>query len=194
MKDFKSIIKNIKLSKKDISIITIFFAVTILFLFIYLPQVSRVKSLRIKLSGLENQILEVPGQDPSSKQALEFIKALENEIDYIYNKFPAVRESVMRQFSDLASRNDIDIISIRSSLGEIDPRYENEVLSFNKNLKKVYLDVYAKGEYTEFGKFLQALREEFDVFTVVDRLYMEKFRQNDKLLTEMKVSFYILSR
>lgn len=183
--------RKIKISKKGIYIISSFIILSVAFLFfIYAPKRRQANLLKKQLVDIQQELESIVGAPSNGSSLKKFIGALREKTEYLNNMFPATEEEAIKNLSRLASRYRLNILSVNSTLEDIDAK---ELVSLkDKTIKKVYLDISLVGDYMSLGRFLYDTRENFKNFVALDKLQIEKPSAANKLKIELKLSLYLI--
>lgn len=185
--------KRIIFLKKRVFVISIFIITSIVFFsFIYIPQRKELNKLRQNLNIIQEELREISGTDSEKMSLFEFIMILNKKAELLKEKFPQSEAGVIKEISKLVSKCKMDIVFIKGSPKDLDSEEKN-IFAVDETVKKVYMDINMKGSYIQLGNFLEKARKEFKIFTVLDKLYIKKIPDTDKLGIRIRLFFYIVS-
>jgi len=180
-------------SKKEIFVILPFLILTILFLpFLYLSRSWKLKKIKEDLNIVQREVKELSGLTKDDASLGKFVLALKAKTKALREKLPKSGEEAIKGLTKLALEHGLTIISITNSFKELETKKEKLIFSSNKKIKKVYLEMQAEGNFLQLGKFLQALREEFELFTILNKLSIKGPHVDDKLKIQIELHFYLV--
>lgn len=183
----------IKFSKKGLYIIISFIIATFLFFsFVYLPKVRQLRKIEARLENVQPELKDMEERSSKDVDLSVFMGGLKERVKFLNGKFPPSEEEAIKDMSKLASRYGLEVVSIKNSVENLDPKKEAFMSIPGKKVKKAYLDIYILGDYLQLGRFLQKVREEFKNFVALDKLHIEKLPGKNRLEIQIKFFLYLI--
>lgn len=177
--------------KEETIIATVLILSWALFFFGYRPRVHKLRAIQEQVHNIQEGTLAVSDFDPGSQSLSDFIFTLKERFSEIKARFPFSEEPAMKAILQLAAEDGISIMSIKSVPKKLEAGEEKIVSVLGSNVKRICLDIYGRGYYSQIGKFLKDIRKNLNIFTLLDSLRLERSSGTGKLNAYIKVSFYV---
>ena len=183
----------LKFSKKATVTIVVFLIISGIFLwFVYLPKKDRLKQAKTKLESLQKELKDMEQLLSRGDSVADIMGASQEKRELLEEKFPSSEEVAITGISKLAAKYDISILSINSSVQDIDPVEELGRDIPGKEVKKASFNILILGSYFQLEEFLKELREDFEILVILDSLGISKSSTPDKLRVSMKLYLYLM--
>ncbi len=190
-----SLIKNIKkigISQRKI----LFFALLIVcgfstaWFLAYIPAKKKINQLSGDLKNIEDQIKQIEAMVDQDKKMGEGIKLLEERHSALSSKFPSREEEALTALFDLASKRNIEIVSIKSQ-AKISCQQNMSVEG--KKCYEIPLSLMMKGNYKDFVDYIGLLRESLPAFITFDKLRIVRQTTGALMLEiSLEIRLYLL--
>lgn len=190
-----SLIKNIKkigISQKKILIFALLivcgFSAT--WFLAYIPAQKKIDQLSGDLKNIEDQIKQIEAMVDQDKKMGEGIKLLEERHRALSLKFPSREEDALTALFDLASKRNIEIVSIKSQ-AKISCRQDMSI--DGKKCYEIPLSLTMKGNYKDFVDYIDLLRESLPAFITFDKLRIVRQTTGALMLEiSLEIRLYLL--
>ena len=192
--------KGIKLTKIQRQLaLTAAMVVVVVFVFtsyVVIPLQKKSVSLKAELSSIEGEIADIKRGYGKSKTAEGASVILRKDIKAMEFKFPAKEEIILKELSDLATRNGIEVIYMKPKKTEITEMGGKPIDLDETMVTEMSISMSMKAPYKRLGNFLIYLYESFPVFVRVDNAKMKSSASKTPWIldVELNLTSYLLSR
>lgn len=183
----------IKISQKGLYAgISFIIASFLFFSFLYLPKARELEELKEWMQTIDSELSDIEGLTSNGVSLPEFIGELQKKVQFLNDKFPSSEREAMKGLSKLASQHGLEVISIKSSIEGLGKKKAAFMSMRGRNVKKAYLDIDISGGYIQLGRFLEEARKEFKNFVALDRLFIKKTTNGERLKIQVRFFLYLM--
>lgn len=184
------------LKKKPVFMICGYSAVLIvLFAVFYLPEHSRITSLKNDLVSREEEIKYIKSIIGDTPAEAATIPQLEKKYAHLCAVFPESEEEAIRMVSAIANELNISIISLRIRPKEVFFDSDNKPLKIDsKTCQSVLLNLSLNCRFGDLVKYIERIRREIFAFSNFELISISKPRlESPEIDVAMSFSFYLLT-
>ena len=163
---------------------------------IYWVTAQKAQRLKSDLLNITGQVSQIESFAGSGENFQDGIKVLQEKYKNIDSKFPAREEEGLRLLWDLARKQNIKVVAIRSqSKVPLLDQDQQKIEIEGKILQKLSITMQLKSSYQDVVTYLEQLKQSSTTYFTVEGLHMNKSPSvNDSGLdVTMDINFYLLS-
>lgn len=165
-----------------------------LWLFLYLPSIAKIRNLKKELLLAEAQIQDIEKFLSGARDRGEAIQLLKQREQYLSMRFPQKEEEGLRILSELARKNNIEVISLEpGSKTEFLDESGKQLIIEGKIANYLPMTMEISCFYKDLLKYLSDLKADLPLFASVTDLNVKKDSQlAGRIRASVSFNLYLL--
>lgn len=164
---------------------------------IIVPMHEKAISIKADLRTAEKEVAAIKEGYGKGKSASEAVKSIMSEIRRLEARFPKKEEVILKDLSDFASKNGVEVISMKPKKTDVADIGGVVINLEDVSVQRMSIAMTARAPYKKLGDFIISLYEKFPAYVTVDSIRM-KSPANAKtpwiLDAEIELTSYLLSQ
>ena len=166
------------------------FIVAAFYFFIYTPRTNTIRILKqelqqsyLKLNQMQIKVNSIPNPQKKIDEIQTKMKELDKKVSR-WEDTPIIIKEIVKKIKK-NKNNHLDIISI-------EPREKEEEKTKKRGISKAYIELKLRGNFKDFGKFVEVLETINPVFTIENLEIVSSKKELGKVNIDLVLARYII--